>query len=142
VTQAFWDSSALVPLCVHQPASATARQLLRQYSVVAWWSTPVEMRSALERLLRTGSLTTADHAGALLRLESLRHGWRELEPIEPIRREAESLLGRYPLKGADALQLAAALTWARGKPRSRTFIASDFQLLSAAQLSGFRVISA
>jgi hypothetical protein len=62
VTLAFWDSSALVPLCVHQQSSAAARQLLRQYSIVVWWSTSVEIRSAFERLLRLGQSIPAESA--------------------------------------------------------------------------------
>jgi hypothetical protein len=52
------------------------------------------------------------------------------------------LLSQFPLHAADALQLAAALTWAAGFPKNRGFIASDSQLLEAARQAGFQVISA
>ncbi len=109
--------------------------------MVVWWSTTVEVRSAIERLTRAGLLQQTGHAGGLHRLEGLRPGWREIMPSEALRGEAEMLLGRYPLKGADALQLAAAVTWSRGNPKGRTFISFDVQLLFAAQQLGFNAIS-
>jgi len=142
VTPAFWDSSALVPLCVHQQSSVAARRLLRQYSIVVWWSTSVEMRSAFERLLRMGQSTPAEHRGAITRMERLRRSWRELAPTEDLRAEAETLLGRFPLKGADALQLAAAVTWTGSQPKGRVLISADTQLLDAARQLGFQTVSA
>jgi predicted nucleic acid-binding protein len=65
MTPAFWDTSALVPLCVQQQPSAAVRQMLQRYQIAVWWATPVEMRSAFERLLRMGQLTGAN----TLRLE-------------------------------------------------------------------------
>lgn len=138
---AFWDSSALVPLCVQKQVSATVRRLARRYEVVVWWSTPVEMRSAFARLLRLGQLTLSEYALSGEGLDQLRHGWREMQPTGSLRSEAEALLDRFPLKAADALQLAAAMVWTSGKPRNRLFISGDAQLLKAAQQVGFEAIS-
>lgn len=139
---AFWDSSALVPLCVQQKTSPVVRRWVRQYSIVVWWSTSVEVRSAIERLLRAGEMSQAEHVAAGKRLDQLRHSWRELQSSETLRAEAESLLSRFPLRAADALQLAAALTWAVGHPRERHFISGDLQLLEAARQLGFQVVEA
>ncbi|MGB9028564.1 MAG: type II toxin-antitoxin system VapC family toxin [Acidobacteriaceae bacterium] len=139
---AFWDSSALVPFCARQKASPNTYRLLGQYSVVVWWATPVEVRSALERLLRTQNLSAAEHAGAEKRLDRLRRGWGELAPTEAMRDQAEKLLARFPLSSADALQLAAAMAWAGGHPRGRVFICGDARLLAAAEQLGFRTIEA
>ncbi len=139
---AFWDSSALVPLCVQKQTSAIVRRLLRQHEMVVWWSTPVEMRSAFARLLRTGQLTPSEHVSAGQALEQLRRAWRELQPTDRLRADAETLVDRFPLKAADAFQLAAALTWASGKPRSRVFISGDTQLLQAARQCGFQAVEA
>ena len=46
----------------------------------------------------------------------------------------------HPLRAADALQLAAALEWAKGKPSGRTFITLDKQLALAATREGFMVL--
>lgn len=142
MTPAFWDSSALVPLCVRQQASASLRKLVRKYPIVAWWATPVEMRSAFERLLRLGELTAKQHNAAGQALTQLRRGWRELQPSEALRRQAETLLARFPLRAADALQLAAAWTWALGDPAGHVFVSGDAQLLEAARQLGFQITSA
>ena len=139
---AFWDSSALVPLCVQKQTSAIVRRLLRQHEMVVWWSTPVEMRSAFARLLRIGQLTPSEHVSAGQALEQLRRAWRELQPTDRLRADAEMLVDRFPLKAADAFQLAAAHSWASGKPRSRVFISGDIQLLQAARQCGFQAVEA
>jgi predicted nucleic acid-binding protein len=100
------------------------------------------MRSAFERLLRMDQTTPAEHGGAIARLERLRTSWRELAPTEGLRREAETLLSRFPLKGADALQLAAAVTWSGSQPKGRVLISADVQLLDAARQLGFQAVSA
>jgi predicted nucleic acid-binding protein len=138
---AFWDTSALVPLCVSQPASASARNLASRYEVVAWWATSVEMQSAFERLARMGQLTMAESHAAQLGLNRLRRGWREMQPSESLRAQAHTLLGLCPLRAADALQLAAALVWASGNPTACVFISGDEQLLAAAKLTGFQVVA-
>src|SRR5215218_7883847 len=56
-TTAFWDTSALVPLCCFQPQSAKARQVVRTYSrQVVWWGTVIDAVSSLNRLTRDGTL--------------------------------------------------------------------------------------
>jgi len=56
--------------------------------------------------------------------------------------EAEALLARFSLKGADALQLAAAITWTGNQPKGRVLISADIQLLDAARQLGFQTVSA
>jgi predicted nucleic acid-binding protein len=138
VTPAFWDSSALVPLCVQQQPSPAVRQLLEEHEIAVWWATSVEMRSAFERLLRMGQLTDREHAAAGARLEKLRRGWRELQPSEALRSQAETFLKSYPLRAADALQLAAAWTWCSGHPQNYVFISGDDRLLEAARQLEFQ----
>ncbi|HEY6448542.1 MAG TPA: type II toxin-antitoxin system VapC family toxin [Acidobacteriaceae bacterium] len=140
MTAAFWDSSALVPLCVEQKASAAARRLTRQHPMVVWWATPVEMRSAFARLARMGALRPAQLKGAEKRLDLLRRGWREMQPSEALRAEAMSLLARFPLKSADALQLAAATVWTLGNPAGRVFLSGDLHLLEAAKRLRFDAV--
>jgi predicted nucleic acid-binding protein len=116
------------------------RKLVGKFQIVAWWTTPVEMRSAFERLLRMGDLTPKQHGAAGQALNQLRRGWRELQPTEALRAEAEKLLIRYPLRAADALQLAAAWTWALGYPAGHVFVSGDAQLMDAARQLGFQIV--
>jgi len=138
--EAFWDSSALVPICVQQQATPAALALNPRYEMVVWWSAPVEMRAAFARLLRTGLLTQTGHVQALVMLDNLRSSWWEVEPDEPLRQQAERLVDRFPLKAADSQQLAAALAWCLGKPTGRAFISGDKQLLDAARHLGFQTL--
>src|ERR1017187_1656172 len=139
---AFWDASALVPLCVKRQATETILDLSANYGMAVWWCSPVEMRSAFARLARVGQLKPVEHVQALVRLDRLRDGWREVQPADSLREKAESFVDRFPLKAADALQLAAAVSWCQGRPRNRAFISGDSQLLEAARQLGFNAIEA
>jgi predicted nucleic acid-binding protein len=135
---AFWDASALVPLCVLQQATPRAESLSKKFGVVVWWAAPVEVHGAFARLLRVGQLTSTGNVQAQVVLAELRSKWREICPDPSLRDQAERLLDRFTLKAADALQLAAALAWTSGRPRMRAFISGDAQLLEAARHLGFQ----
>ncbi|MGH9605542.1 MAG: hypothetical protein ACRD3N_07560 [Terracidiphilus sp.] len=137
---AFWDSSSLVPLCVRQPSTPVVQALSNRYTMIVWWTASVELRGAFARLVRMGQLIPTRHVEAQVRLENLRRVWREIDPDEHLRDRAESLVDRFSLTAADALQLAAALAWCMGHPRNRPFISGDIHLLEAAQQLGFQSI--
>ena len=138
---AFWDASAVVPLCVSQPATGFFRRLLRAHRRPAvWWGTPVEARSAFARLMREKATNLTELARALDRLARLRRSWDEILPTDPLRDLAEELPSRYQLRAADAFQLAAAVVWCSGRPSNRPFICFDRNLAAAAAKIGFAVI--
>jgi predicted nucleic acid-binding protein len=139
---AFWDSSSLVPLCVEQTATPIAEAMSRKYGMFVWWAAPVEVRGAFARLLRMGQLTSNGHVQAQVVLDELRAKWREISPGQALRDQAERLVDRFPLRSADALQLAAALAWCSGRPKGRAFISGDSQLLDAARQLGFQATRA
>ncbi len=141
VLTAFWDTSAIVPLCCFQKTSSKARQIARTYGKqVVWWTTPIEAISALNRLMREGHISSQESAQSYARLEYLRDRWSEIQPTDLLREQAERLLRMHKLRAADALQLAAALTWCSNSPRKHAFIAADIILLEAAQIEGFSVL--
>ena len=44
----FWDTSAIVPLCVDEPSSAMVKAIFKEgSSLVVWWATQTECVSAL-----------------------------------------------------------------------------------------------
>ncbi len=138
---AFWDASAIVPLCCLQPQTKAARQARRLFpQIVVWWATSVECNSAMRRLERNQELTARETQVGILELDRLRLRWTEVEPLEEARSQAERLLGVHPLRAADSLQLAAALIWCNHFPRGKTFISGDERLLEAAEREGFNVI--
>jgi uncharacterized protein len=137
---AFWDTSALVPLCCFQPQSAQARQVARTYSrQVVWWGTVIEVVSSLNRLTREGTLNLKESRQAFARLDYLRGRWNEVQPIEEVRDRAERLLRIHKLRAADALQLAAALVWCGDRAQGRMLIGAHGHLSEAAGAEGFTV---
>ncbi|HLH32711.1 MAG TPA: PIN domain-containing protein [Terriglobia bacterium] len=138
---AFWDTSAIVPLCCFQSQTSDARKAARIYArQITWWATSVEATSAFNRLFRERILSQAGKQQALARLDYLRHRWNEIQPANEVRENAERLLGVHRLRAADALQLAAALMWCNYHPSERPFIAGDEDLAAAAEAERFTVI--
>ena len=136
----FWDSSALVPLCVKQTTSQSFRQLWRESSRITVWSgATVEIRSALARLHRNNELDATGLQLSIKRLEAMRRQWREIVTGEKLRLIAEDLPDTYSLRALDSFQLAAALIWCKEKPKGRLFICDDVRLIEAAQKVGFTV---
>jgi len=134
---AFWDTSAVVPLCVQQSMTPNAIALYKLHSVVVWWTTPVEIASALARLVRMKQINPADCAKARKLANVLSDSWSVIQPSDRLRTKALQLVDRYDLRAADSLQLAAALEWCEGAPQGRGFLTADERLRQAALLSGF-----
>ena len=135
----FWDSSAIVPLVVPQPHTATAERLLRDDPDMAiWWACQVECTSALTRLVREGAMNDEQVQLAVARLSRLLESATEIDPVSAIREIACRLLRVHPLRSADALQLAAALEL-RGPSRNTHFVCFDKRLALAARREGLSV---
>lgn len=141
--QAFWDASAIVPLCIHEGTSTGARQIMRQHpQQIVWWGTLAEARSAFARGHRKGALSLKDKDQAIRHLKKLMSSWRPIDPSPKLLDLAVQLLDDYPLRTGDALQLAAALVWCQENPRRRIFVCFDDRLTNAAKAVGFTVITA
>jgi predicted nucleic acid-binding protein len=137
---AFWDTSAIIPLCCWQPETAQSRRLRREFQrMIVWWGTPIEARSALARLVRGGNLTPVHRRRAAARLAQLRVAWDEILPTEKVRSLAEELPDTHGIRAADAVQLAAALVWCRERPKQRPLVCFDADLRMAAAALGFSV---
>jgi hypothetical protein len=139
----FWDTSALVPLCLREASTDAVRTLLRaDPEIVVWWGTRVELAAALARRAREDGLEIPDPASRA-QGDDLASGWAEIAPTEPVRMSAERLVVVHPLRSQDALQLAAALVWCGGHgPRGRGFVCLDERLRLAAAREGFDVLPA
>jgi predicted nucleic acid-binding protein len=133
----FWDSSALVALLVVEPES-TARlaQLQADPLLAVWWATSVEIEGALQRRLREGSIDAAAAALARERLSDLARAWHEVSPTPAVRKLALRLLRTHPLRAADSLQLAAALSLEAAGARGLHFACADSRLITAAETEG------
>jgi len=134
----FWDSSALVPLIVRQRASGRMRSLYRSDTgILAWWSARVECESAVSRLERDGLLRRRSAAAARGRLDRFAATWQEVQPSDVLRDSARRLLRVHDLRTTDALQLAAGLAAAEGRPATLAFVCLDDRLGAAAERESF-----
>ncbi|MDH3402715.1 MAG: type II toxin-antitoxin system VapC family toxin [Acidobacteriota bacterium] len=139
----FWDSSAIVPLLVEEPATQTVHDIVRRDpAIVVWWATRVECTSALSRLEREDRLPVDTVDAARDRLAELARSWTEVLPTDDVRSQAARLLLRHALRAADALQLAAALAWGGAEPERHELCTFDERLSIAARGEGFRLLPA
>ena len=138
----YWDSSALVPLCVREAASARLVQAYRSDpAILTWWGSEIECVSAFSRLEREGLIAPASIVGALERLRKLRGDWHEVQPAKAVRDAAMRLLRVHPLRAADALQLSSAVVASHHDPAAFDFVTLDARLSAAAQREGFNIVS-
>lgn len=136
----FWDSSAIVPLLVEEPDTPRRIETLRaDPSLAVWWGTAIECESALQRRSRDGALSAAEARSARQRLQSLANSWHEAPPSAAVKSLAIRLLRTHPLRAADSLQLAAALTLAQAGLADLAFLSADNRLADAAEIEGLEV---
>jgi predicted nucleic acid-binding protein len=136
----FWDSSALVPLCINEDRSQAARRLwrlFREHSV--WRESVVEVESTFARLEREGLLDLKFYRIASNQLSIIEASWYEVESSSRTIEIARTLPRQYGLRALDSLQLAAALVWCKEFPKNKDFVSSDTQLLRAAESVGFNI---
>lgn len=137
----FWDSSGVVPLLIRQPLTSVAEATFENDAHLSvWWGTSIECVSALARLEREGGITAGAMTSALDRLRRLSEIWDEVQPSTRVRHLAERLLRSHPLRGADALQLAAAIEVGGDAASGIGFVCFDRRLAQAAGREGFTVI--
>lgn len=137
----FWDTSAIIPLILDEPASDLAKALLHEDGdVVVWWAARVETISALIRRAREDELDATGEEQSRLVLGRLVDSWSEVQPTARLRAAAERALAVHTLRAADALQLAAALRWCAGEPGGNSFVCLDERLREAAGKEGFRLL--
>ena len=137
----FWDTSALVPLAVRQSRTADAERWAYEDSgIVAWTLTHTEMLSAIHRLVREQALAPRAAVDAERISIELMERAQIITDVEAVKLRAARIVRVHPLRAADALQLAAALAWADGRPTGAVFHTFDARLGQAAEREGFRVI--
>lgn len=137
----FWDSSALVPLVVRQAGSADVEAWIDEDPVVVVWTlTIVEVVSALRRLVRDAALPERAASAAESTAGAILARTHVVADVDRVKAIAVRLLRVHALRGADALQLAAALVWADGAPSDLVVHTLDQRLALAAEREGFRVL--
>jgi predicted nucleic acid-binding protein len=139
---AFFDASAMAPLCLAQPSSQWARQAYRTFTTqIVAPTTLIETASAINRAVRLGGLVATRAKTAMDRLSQLERRWIQIEWTDRITSLAVDVLAKFDLRAGDAIQLASALTWCKEQPRNRAFVSFDQRLGAAAVRAGFDLIS-
>jgi hypothetical protein len=136
----FWDSSALVPVLVDEPWSASLREMADGDRIAVWWGTIVECSSALARRERREETAAPKAAVARRTLDGLAARWIETPPTAAVRRSASRLVRTHDLRAADAFQLAAAIAASDDDPGSLPIVTLDDRLALAASREGFPIV--
>jgi predicted nucleic acid-binding protein len=108
-------------------------------TVALWTLTPVEVVSALYRLVRDRALDEDAARAAESRLDELVRACHVVVDTEDVKVLARRLLRRHALRAFDALQLGAAVHWAEGHPEGRIVHTFDGRRGLAALREGFVV---
>lgn len=140
MTAYFLDSSALVKRYVPETGSAWIRALSAPQtgnSLFIARITWVEVLSALARREREGSLTPTDRTLIIQRFRSdLNNQYQVIELDATQAETAGQLVGQYPLRAYDAVQLASVLriqpAFATTQSTSLIFLTSDNRLSTVA----------
>ena len=136
----FWDSSALVPLLVHEKESELcAGAYSTDREILIWTLTKVEVFSALCRRMRDGTLDDQTFETARNRMNDLFEAVYEVAAVDRVKERALRLLRVHPIRAADALQLAAVLIATQEKVDRLPVMCLDDRLTEAAKLEGFEV---
>lgn len=130
----------MVPLLIEQEASARVSAWVAvDNNLVVWTLTPVEVGSALRRLVRENALDEEIARRAEARLSEIIRTCHVVIDVETVKPLAARLLRLHPLRAFDALQLGAALHWVEGHAQGQTLCTLDRRLALAAQREGFSV---
>lgn len=136
----FWDTSALVPLCINEDRSVIAGQLWRRFKDHHVWSeTSVEIVSALARRWRENVISEPERLLGEKRLFAIESQWVVVEPDKRLTEVARSFPIIHGLRSLDSLQVASALIWCKEFPKNKDFVSADHRLLIAAEAVGFTV---
>lgn len=137
----YWDSSALVALCINQPSSPAIREAFADDPrVTTWVLSDVEFRSALARLTREGAIQVSDSNTIAVRFDALWSEFSAVSELEAVKARAKRLLGLHALSAGDAMQLGAALSAVYDNPTGWDFVTLDQRLADAARREGFTVL--
>jgi uncharacterized protein len=142
----FLDTSALVKCYVPEVGSAWMQGICAKTAnnlMVVARITWVEVLSALARRQRGGTLTASDVTAIATQFRAdWNSQYRVVELNQVLAESAGNLLGQYPLRAYDAVQLASALSlvpaFATTTAVTYTFLSSDNNLVATAQSCGLQ----
>jgi predicted nucleic acid-binding protein len=136
----YFDASALAKRYVREKDSPRVRRLLSADVPATSRLSAVEIVSALMRRSREGTVSDKNRDRALAVLDGDMAAMLVVELTPGIVHRAQGLLGRYPLRAGDAIQLASCLVLQEElKDETVSFVAFDVRLVAAAAAEGLTV---
>lgn len=136
----YLDASALVKRYVAERASKDVADLIQNAAAVATsLISRAEVAAALARAVRLGVIDDAEGRRARRRCAREWPDFVRIAVTEVLISRAESLAWDYGLRGYDAVQLSAALTWQDSIGQEVSLGTFDRQLWDAAPRAGLRV---
>jgi uncharacterized protein len=134
---AYFDTSAMIPLFIGEPSSATCTRLwneaARSVSIRLLYP---EARAALARAERMGRITKRQHAVAVAELEKITTEIDHVEITAQLARNAGDIAQAHQLRGYDAVHLAAAMA---ALDAELVVVTGDKDLADAARAQGLSV---
>ena len=134
---AYFDTSAVIPLLIGEPSSATCARVwndaARSISVRLVYP---EARAALARAERMGRVTKRQHKSAVAELEAIITEIDHVEITAELARHAGDLAQAHQLRGDDAVHLAAAVA---ALDAELVLVTGDNDLAGAARSLGLPV---
>lgn len=131
------DTSALIKRYIQEAGSSAVRALLAQATPLATATLAyVEMFATFYRRQRDGHLTASQSARLAAHFESDWRSYIRVPLHDDILRLGRNLARAHPLRGADAVHLASALSLRDTLGEAVRFVAADHRLLSAAAAEG------
>ncbi len=134
---AYFDTSAVIPLIIDEPASRVCSRLWNDASrVVSVRLLYPEARAALAKAERMRRITRTQLTAAIAELESIITQVDHIEITAQLARAAGELAQAHGLRGYDAVHLAAA---AAANDNELVFVTGDSDLGTAATSLGIGV---
>ncbi len=138
----YFDSSALVKRYLREEGSETVKSLIAGSKLIATSKLAYpEILSAFMRKYRSGELPDNTRAVVMEKFES---DWNKVFVVEfhdELLAIIRRLMGKHPLRGADAVHLSSALWLELATKESATFVTSDVVLISAAQAENLKALN-
>lgn len=138
----YLDTSALAKMYVDEIGTGKIREIINSRTAIATSKlTYAEMLSAFARRTRAGDISDREFERLVSEFEI---NWNYFHIVEfkdelfPIIRK---VIGKYFLKGADAVHLSSALWLKQTFKADITFVASDVNLLNAANAEVLQVVN-
>jgi uncharacterized protein len=136
----FFDTSALAKRYISEPGSQLVRATLRTHPVSVARITYAEPAASVARAWRLATIDASQRDAILARLAGDFAQLRIVEIRPALVDLVPGLVLRYPLRGYDAVQLAAALT-VRASGAPVELWSADAALCQAAAGEGLRVVT-